>query len=165
MLFNLVVIIKMCMECIPRHPHILNMVLLHVEAKATSTATNKYRVNLTHHIPAQVMTLKKSVVAITHNASGENPNHVVYIRAPFLTNYEITSTNDSGLLPVSFDPKANRTAATYDIKFKVEDVSQQFDLEFFKDESGTAFNLQTGVNNTLTSVHLWFEYSTNQNFI
>ena len=140
------------------------MTLLHIECKATTTSTNRYRVNLTHSIPAQVVKVVKTIVAQNHNSTQENDNHIMYMSAPFLSNYEITSTTNHPLLPFSFDPKAFRTESDMHIKINAENIPKSFDVEFYKDEQLTPFEMHTDSNNHLKSVHLFIEYSTNQTF-
>jgi len=146
------------------HINKYKMVLLHIEAKSTSTSTNKFRVNLNHEIPAQVIKVVKTIVAQTYNASGENPNQLIYMSAPFLSNFEITSTTGHPLLPISYDPKAFRTESDVHYKVNAETIPKAFDIEFFKDEDLTKFDLHSSDNNKLTSVHLFIEYATNQTF-
>ncbi len=140
------------------------MVLLHLEAKATSTSTNKFRINLNHSNPPQVIKIVKTIVAQTHNASGENTNQMLYMSAPFLSNFEITSTTGHPLLPISFNPKADRTESDTHYKVNAEDIPKAFDVQFYKDENLTPFDLHSSDNNKLTSVHIFIEYATNQTF-
>jgi len=140
------------------------MVLLHIQLPATATATNKVRVNLPHGIPSQVVKLVKTIVVQKYDASGANTNDMAYLSIPWLSNYEVTSSTSTALLPISFDNTINRTESVQDIKMKAEDISRAFDISVFKDANGTPFNLQTSTNNAIQSIHLFFEYSTNQTF-
>ena len=140
------------------------MVLLHLEAKSTGTATNKFRIDLNHAIPAQVIKVVKTIVAQNYNATGANDNHIIYMSAPFLSNFEITSTTGHPLLPISFDPKAFRTESDVHYKINAEDIPKSFDVQLFKDEDLTPFELHNSDNNKLESVHIFIEYSTNQTF-
>ena len=140
------------------------MVLLHIELASTATASNTVRVNLPHPIPSQVVKLVKSVVTQKHDASGQNANDMIYLSIPWLSNYEVTSSTSTSLLPISFDNSVNRTEANHDIKMKVEDISKAFDISVFRDAEGNTINLHTGTNNAIQSIHLFFEYGTNQRF-
>lgn len=140
------------------------MVLLHIELASTATASNTVRVNLPHPIPSQVVKLVKSVVTQKHNASGQNANDMLYLSVPWLSNYEVTSSTSTSLLPISYDNSVNRTEADHDVKLKAEDISRAFDISVFKDADGTPFNLQTNTNNAISSIHLFFEYGSNQTF-
>ena len=141
------------------------MVLFHIHLTAGATATNKFRVKLSHPIPAQPMTLKKSIVRQTYNATGANTNPIIYARlGNWLSHYEITSNSGESLLPIVFAPQRDRTAEDYHIKFKADDVPTEFDVELFSDSAMTPINLGTG-NNELLSVCLFFEYASNDNFV
>ena len=143
------------------------MVLLHIQADASSAnnGTNKFRVNLNHAIPGQVIKIVKTIVAQEHDASGENSNHCLFMSAPFLSNFEVTSTTGHPLLPISYNPKQDRTESDTHYKINAEDVPKAFDIELFKDEDLTPFNFNNGTNNTVRSLHLFIEYSTNQTFV
>lgn len=141
------------------------MVLLHLNATATANATNTFRVNLPHKIISQVFTIKKSIIAQQYNATGANTNHIVYCDLPFISMYEATNNNSQPWLPLSFDPSNNRTESDYHIRVKAEELPMSFDVRLYKDTDGTPFELETGVNNQLQSVDLFFEYETNQSFV
>lgn len=141
------------------------MVLFHIHLTAGATPTNKFRVKLSHPIPAQPMTLKKTVVRQTYNATGANTNPIIYARlGNFLSHYEITSNSGESLLPIVFHPAQPRSESDYHIKFKADDIPTEFDVELYSDSAMTPILLGTG-NNQLLSVCLFFEYASNDNFV
>lgn len=141
------------------------MVLLHISAKASATASHKFRVELPHKIISQVFTIKKSIIVQQYNASGANTNHIAYLNVPWISMYEATNNNSQPWLPLSFDPSQSRTESDYHIRIKAEELPMAFDIELYKDADGTPFQFQSGTNNQLQSVDLFFEYETNQSFV
>ena len=150
------------------------MVLFHLSFKADGTETNTFRVDLNHDIPMQPLKYCKSVVRATYAAAGPPAaltNTVIYARVPWLSHYEVTNSQGESLLPVAFQPQptdpnetSTYTSERYDITLKADDIPRSFDVSFFQDDAVTPMNFKTGVNNTLQSVDLYFEFAHNDAF-
>lgn len=148
------------------------MVLFHLSFKADGTQTNTFRVDLNHDIPMQPLKYCKSVVRATYNATNALTNTVIYARVPWLSHYEVTNSQGESLLPIAFQPQpadvtnetSTYTSERYDITLKADDIPRSFDVSFFQDDAVTPMNFKTGVNNTLQSVDLYFEYAHNDAF-
>ena len=102
--------------------------LLHISAKASATASHKFRVELPHKIISQVFTIKKSIIVQQYNASGAYTNHICYLNVPWISMYEATNNNSQPWLPLSFDPSQSRTESDYHIRIKAEELPMAFDL-------------------------------------
>lgn len=141
------------------------MVLLHLSHKSNATPTNRVRIELPHAINAQVLTLKKSIVVLQHDANNTFQEHVCYIDLPFVSMYEASSSNSHSWLPLSVDPSKSRTESDYHYRFKAENIPNTFDVYFYRDSNGTPFEFETATNDKLQEVHLWFEYESNITFL
>lgn len=138
------------------------MVLLHIALEGGATATNRLRVDLPHKLPSQVLRLVKTIVNIRQPHT--HVKDVIYVDLPFLSGYELTNNNSHSWLPISTDPGASRTESDCDLRVKAEEVQQSFFVDVYQDPAGTPFELQTMTADKINSIHLFFEYSTNQTF-
>lgn len=140
------------------------MVLLHLAIEGGATASHRFRVDLPHKIPSQVMRLTKTIVNI--RAPHTHTKDVIYVALPFISGFEVTNNNAHSYLAVSTDPDPNvsRTESQRDERIKVEEVEQSFFVELYKDPNGTPFELQTMTADKINAVHLFLEYETNNTF-
>lgn len=131
------------------------MVLFHLKI----TSANQ-RITLPHDIANQTMNLKKSIVYCNHQTGGTYPHSVLYIRLPWLSNYEVTSSTNTNLLPISFNREANHTESDYNIRFHAERVPIDFVCQVLQEPHGAPVTFGSG-NDEIQEIHLWFEYAHN----